>query len=125
MDDQTNASVKSGPEVICICGSTKFIDQHAIKRWEFEKAGMAICLMVNYLPAWYAEEQGWNEQDHFAEQAGVKQIMDDLHFAKIDLADRVYVINVGGYIGESTRNEINYAKATGKPIEYMEPIDED
>ncbi len=111
-------------EVICICGSTRFIDQHAIARWEFEKTGKAICLMVNYLPAWYGNEQGWNEDDHFAEQAGVKEILDELHFRKIDLADRVYVINVDGYIGESTRNEINYAIRTGKPIEYMESIDE-
>lgn len=116
-----DGSITTQPEVICICGSTRFIDQHAIARWEFEKTGEAICLMVNYLPAWYAEEQGWNGQDHFAEQAGVKKIQDQLHFAKIDLADRVYVVNVGGYIGESTRNEIAYAEQTGTPVEYMEP----
>jgi hypothetical protein len=39
---------------------------------------------------------------------------------KIELADFVYVVNVGGYIGERTRFEIEYAKTIGKPIEYME-----
>lgn len=111
------------PEVICICGSTKFADNHAIKRWEFERTGRAICLMINYLPAWYASEQGWDGLDHFGEAAGLKEQLDELHFRKIDISDRVYVINVDGYIGESTRNEIEYAESIGKPIDYLEPID--
>jgi len=110
------------PRIICICGSTRFADLHAIKRWDFERTGEAICLMINYLPAWYGERQGWNGHDHFGEQAGVKEILDELHMRKIDMADEVYVINFQGYIGESTRNEIEYAKSLGKPIEYMEPI---
>jgi len=49
-----------------------------------------------------------------------KRMLDELHKRKIDLADRVLVINVGGYIGESTRNEIEYAEARGKPVDYLE-----
>ena len=45
---------------------------------------------------------------------------DDMHKRKIDMADEIYVINVGGYIGESTRSEIEYAKATGKAVRYLE-----
>lgn len=108
------------PEIICICGSTRFADEHAIKRWEFERAGKAICLMINYLPAWYATEQGWKGNDHFGEKSGLKDVLDELHLRKIDLADRVFVVNPGGYIGESTRREIDYAKQHAKPIEYME-----
>jgi hypothetical protein len=110
------------PQVICICGSTRFADLHAIARWNFEKTGRAICLMINYLPAWYAEEQGWNKADHLGEQAGVKEALDLLHLQKIDLSDKVYVINKDGYIGESTRREIAYAKGQGIPVEYMEPV---
>ena len=110
------------PTIICICGSTRFADLHAIKRWEFERGGKNICLMINYLPAWYAEEQGWNGHDHFGEASGAKEALDELHFRKIDLADKVYVINYQGYIGESTKNEIEYAEAQGKPVEYMEEI---
>ena len=47
--------------------------------------------------------------------------MDELHLRKIDLADRVLVVNVGGYIGDSTKREIEYATATGKPIAYLFP----
>ena len=41
----------------------------------------------------------------------------------IDMADEIFVINVGGYIGSSTRSEIEYAKATGKPMRFLEPVD--
>lgn len=43
-----------------------------------------------------------------------------MHLRKIDMADEVYVINVGGYIGSSTKAEIRYAMATGKPVRYLE-----
>lgn len=46
--------------------------------------------------------------------------LDDMHLRKIDLADEIFVINVGGYIGESTSREIEYAQATGKTVRYLE-----
>ena len=49
-----------------------------------------------------------------------KEMLDDMHKRKIDMADSIYVINVDGYIGESTRSEIENAKQTGKPIAYLE-----
>ena len=52
---------------------------------------------------------------------GTKEMLDDMHKRKIDMADEVFVINVGGYIGASTRSEIEYARATGKKIRYLEP----
>lgn len=52
----------------------------------------------------------------------IKARLDELHKRKIDLADSVLVLNVGGYIGESTRSEIAYALACGKPINYLEPL---
>lgn len=59
-----------------------------------------------------------------AEAQGVAQQMDELHLRKIDLADRVIVMNVGGYIGDSTRREIAYATARGKPVSYLESAGE-
>lgn len=109
------------PTVICLCGSTRFADQHAVMRWELEKQGN-IVLMINYLPAWYADSQGWEGNDHFGEKSGLKKHLDELHLRKIDLANKVMVINVDGYIGESTRNEIEYAKKAGKAVEYLEPL---
>ena len=108
------------PKIVCICGSTRFADQHAITRWELEKDGSHICLMINYLPAWYADSQGWPGNDHFGEKKGNKEILDELHLRKIDMSDEVFVINVGGYIGKSTTAEIEYAKSLGKPVKYLE-----
>lgn len=52
-------------------------------------------------------------------------MLDDMHKRKIDMADEIFVINVGGYIGESTKSEIEYAKKTGKIINYLEPKGEE
>ena len=51
-----------------------------------------------------------------------KAVLDALHLRKIDLADRVLVVNPGGYVGESTLREIAYAEAAGKPITFTDPV---
>ena len=51
---------------------------------------------------------------------GTKEMLDDMHKRKIDMADGIYVINVGGYIGQSTRSEIEYARSQGKSVEFLE-----
>lgn len=58
------------------------------------------------------DEEAWAE--------GTKEMLDDMHKRKIDMADEIYVINRGGYIGDSTMSEIDYAKSKGVPIHYME-----
>lgn len=103
------------PRIICLCGSTRFIEHFAVMAWEIEKGG-AIALGCHLLPASYGAAQS-----HQAEIEGVSDIMDRLHRAKIDLADEVLVLNIGGYIGQSTRGEIEYATAHGKPVRYLEP----
>lgn len=109
------ALVGSAPEVVVLCGSSRFIDQMAVQAWELEKQG-ALCLSLHLLPASYT-----SLQSHQAEAEGVAAQLDEIHLRKIDLADRVLVMNVGGYIGESTRVEIEYATRIGKPISYLEP----
>lgn len=52
-----------------------------------------------------------------------KEMLDDMHKQKIDMADKIFVINVGGYIDSNTRSEIEYAKATEKRVLYLEPIE--
>ena len=54
---------------------------------------------------------------------GMKEMLDNMHKRKIDMADAIYVINVGGYIGESTRSEIESALKNGKRVYYLEPLD--
>jgi hypothetical protein len=102
------------PNIICLCGSTRFIELFAIKTWELECEGN-IVLGCTLLPMWYCRVPS-----HFGEATGTKEQCDELHLRKIDLADEVLVLNVGGYIGESTRNEINYAMRQGKTIRYLE-----
>ena len=53
---------------------------------------------------------------------GKKEMMDDMHKRKIDMSDEIFVINKNGYIGSSTKSEIEYAIKTNKPVNYMEPI---
>jgi len=54
---------------------------------------------------------------------GTKEMLDDMHKRKIDMADEIYVVNVDGYIGSSTRSEIEYAAETGKVIQYLVSTD--
>jgi hypothetical protein len=76
-----------------------------------------IVLSVGFYP--HSSEQAHGE--HIGISVADKLKLDDLHKRKIDLCNEVLVINVGGYIGESTRSEIEYATALGKRIRYLEP----
>jgi hypothetical protein len=102
-------------KVVCFCGSTRFANTFMIERWKLEKQGI-ITLGINHLPNGYFP----NENHHGAEQEGVKGILDELHKRKIDISDEVIILNVGGYIGESTRSELEYALSIGKPVKYFE-----
>jgi hypothetical protein len=101
------------PKIICLCGSSRFISHFAVMMWNLEKEGI-IALGLHLLPSSYP-------QDHVAEHEGVADKMDQLHLRKIDLADEVIILNVDGYIGESTANEIAYAEEYNKLIRYLEP----
>ena len=97
--------------VITLCGSTRFKEQflEAQKRLTLEGN---IVISVG-LFGHSGDEEVWNE--------GTKEMLDDMHKRKIDMADGIFVINVGGYIGSSTRSEIEYALSTGKTVRYLEP----
>jgi len=90
----------------------------AVFAWELEKGGR-IVLSLHLLPTWYPQLRA----DHQAEAEGVADAMDELHKRKIDLADEIFVMNIGGYIGSSTRSEIVYACEHGKLARYLEPVE--
>ena len=100
----------NGFKVITLCGSTRFKDEflEAQKRLTLEGN---IVISVG-LFGHFGDDVVWTE--------GVKDMLDRQHLAKIDLADEIFVINVGGYIGDSTRREIAYAEFRGKTITYLE-----
>lgn len=106
---------KEKPKIVCLCGSTRFIDIMAVIAWAFERDEGVITLGLHLLPDWYTKET-----DHQAEFENCQEHMDELHKRKIDLADEVFVVNKDGYIGKSTRSEINYARGQGKPVKFLE-----
>ena len=99
------------PEIVCICGSTRFVDEMSAANRELTFAGVIVVAPGVFLRAddHEADKLITNEQ---------KTALDALHLRKIDLADRVLDINPGGYIGESASREIAYAHGTGKPISF-------
>lgn len=112
-DEQRQIAEYVHPEVVTLCGSTRFKDGFVAETRRLTLEGIIVISVGLF---------GWDEgrpEDVLGE--ATKAMLDELHFRKIDLADRIHVINVGGYVGSSTRNEILYAQATGKPITYMEP----
>lgn len=102
------------PKIVCFCGSSRFIALMAILMWECEKLGK-IALGLHLLPPNYSGIK----PHHQAEAEGIAEAMDALHLRKIDMADEVFIVNVDGYIGESTRREIWYAEKLGKTIKYL------
>lgn len=104
-------------KVITLCGSTRFKDafMEAQKRLTLDGN---IVISVG-LFGHSGDSEVWENMDEGTLTA-TKAMRDDMHKRKIDMADEIFVINVGGYIGESTRSEIKYAEAQGKQVNYLE-----
>ena len=107
--------------VITLCGSTRF-------RQSFTEVQKRLTLKGNIvisvgLFGHAGDEEVWEGMDEDT-VTETKRMLDDMHKRKIDMADEIFVINVGGYIGSSTASEIKYAQATGKPIKYLEALAE-
>ena len=101
------------PSVVCLCGSTRFVDTFNEWRKRLTLEGKIVVSIELVLPQSEREDP---QHSNFK----VKQALDELHLRKIDLADEVFVIKKDGYIGESTSKEIAYAQKLGKSIKYME-----
>lgn len=104
-------------KVITLCGSTRFKDAflEAQKRLTLEGN---IVISVG-LFGHSGDSEVWENMDE-GTLTKTKEMLDDMHKRKIDMADEIFVINVGGYIGSSTKSEIEYAIATGKEVKYLE-----
>lgn len=111
----TTASAADFPEIVCLCGSTRFYDAFQQANYDLTMQGK-IVLSVGFYPHAQAEHGHGEGVGH---DSAEKIALDELHLRKIDLADRVHVINCGGYIGESTSREIEYAKQQGKVITWL------
>lgn len=106
------------PKVVCLCGSSRFYEAYQQAEYNETMKGN-IYLSIGFYPhsvrKAHGEGVGCTSEEKIA--------LDALHKKKIDLADEVFVLNVGGYIGDSTKSEVEYAKASGKPIRWLEPIE--
>ena len=99
-------------KIVTLCGRTRFKDQFLETQKRLTLEG---CIVISVgLFGHSGDEEVW--------KPGTKEMLDDMHLRKIDLADEIFVINVGGYIGESTRREIAYAEKTGKKVRYLEEV---
>ena len=97
-------------KVITLCGSTRFKEQFLEVQKRLTLEGNIVISVGLFGHS--GDDEVWTE--------GTKEMLDDMHKRKIDMADGIYVINVGGYIGQSTRSEIEYARSQGKTVEFLE-----
>jgi hypothetical protein len=101
-------------KIVCYCGSLR-VAINAFKKAEYEavlKGEIALlpcCMFVDI-------------EREYGAKSDYKTKADELHKRKIDICDEVFVLNVNGYIGNSTRSEIDYALSIGKPVSFLEPV---
>ena len=99
-------------KVITLCGSTRFKEQFLETQKRLTLEGNIVISVGLFGHS--GDDEVWTE--------GTKEMLDNMHKRMIDMADAIYVINVGGYIGSSTRSEIEYARKNGKEILSLEPL---
>ena len=97
-------------KVITLCGSTRFKEQFIEMQKKLTLEGNIVISVGAF--GHCGDNEVWTD--------GKKAMLDRMHLAKIDLADEIFVINVDNYIGDSTRNEIEYAKSKGKRVRFLE-----
>lgn len=97
-------------KVITLCGSTRFKDEFFRVQKELTLKGYIVISVGLFGHS--GDNEVWSE--------GTKEMLDDMHKRKIDMADEIYVINKDHYIGSSTSSEIEYAISTGKKVNYLE-----
>ena len=101
--------MKDNYKVITLCGSTKFKDEFLKVQKELTLAGNIVISVGLFGHS--GDTEVWTK--------GTKEMLDDMHKRKIDMADEIFVINVEGYIGNLTKSEIEYAEAHNKKVNYL------
>lgn len=103
--------------VITLCGSTRFKDQFMEAQKKLTLEGNIVISVGLFGHS--GDSEVWENMDE-GTLTKTKEMLDDIHKRKIDMSDEIFVINVGGYIGDSTRSEIEYALAHSKKVRYLE-----
>ena len=103
--------------VVTLCGSTRFKNEFIKVQKKLTLEG---CIVISVgLFGHSGDEEVWENMDE-GTLTKTKEMLDDMHKRKIDMADEIFVINVGDYIGDSTRSEIAYAREHGKKVRFLE-----
>ena len=97
-------------KVITLCGSTRFKDEFLAAQKKLTLEGNIVISVGLFGHS--GDDEVWKE--------GTKEMLDDMHKRKIDMADEIFVINVNDYIGSSTKSEIEYAIKNNKKVNYLE-----
>ena len=106
-------------KVITLCGSTKFKEEFMNVQKNLTLKGNIVISVGLFGHS--GDNEVWENMDE-GTLTKTKEMLDDMHKRKIDMADEIFVINVNGYIGESTKSEIEYAKSKNIPINYLNKI---
>lgn len=106
-------------KVVTLCGSTRFKDEFMKAQKDLTLKGYIVISVGLFGHS--GDQEVWENMDE-GTLTKTKEMLDDMHKRKIDMADEIFVINVGGYIGDSTKSEIAYATNTGKTVNYLEEI---
>ena len=104
-------------KVITLCGSTKFKNEFMEAQKDLTLKGNIVISVGLFEHS--GDNEVWEQMDE-GTLTKTKEMLDDMHKRKIDMADEIFVINPGGYIGSSTKSEIEYAISTGKEVKYLE-----
>ena len=100
-------------KVITLCGSTRFRDEYMEAQKHLTLEGNIVISVGLFGHS--GDEEVWTE--------GTKEMLDEMHLSKIDMADEIFVVNPGGYVGSSTSREIAYALSQGKKVGSLCPLD--
>ena len=107
-------------KVITLCGSTRFKEDFMREQKRLTLEGNIVISVGLFGHS--GDSEVWENMDD-GTLTKTKEMLDDMHKRKIDMADEIFVINKDGYIGSSTRSEIEYAIKTNKKVNYMEPLE--
>ncbi len=106
-------------KVVTLCGSTKFKEDFFREQKRLTLKG---CIVISVgLFGHSGDQEVWENMDE-GTLTKTKEMLDDMHKRKIDMADEIFVINKNGYIGTRTKSEIDYAIKTNKTVHYMEQV---
>jgi len=103
--------------VITLCGSTRFKEDFMDVQKKLTLDGNIVISVGLFGHS--GDNEVWDGMDE-GTLSKTKLMLDDMHKRKIDMADEIFVINKNGYIGDSTKSEIEYAIKMGKKVNYLE-----